>query len=63
MVSHFYNYPVIDEICPEKTGMKIDQPSSEGGTSSTGNIVRSCFMNKNDLHGSRQLYHLNLEIH
>ena len=46
MVSH---YQVIDEICPSiKTGIKIDQPSSEGGTSSTGSIARSGFMNKND---------------
>ena len=27
--------------------MKIDQPSSEGGKTSTGNIARSCFMNTN----------------
>ena len=36
------------ELLPEKTGMKIDQTSSEGGTTSTGNIARSCFMNKNN---------------
>ena len=27
------------ELLQEKTGMKIDQPSSEGGTTSTGNIA------------------------
>ena len=31
----------------EKTGMKIDQPSSGGGTTSTGNIARLCFIDKN----------------
>ena len=36
------------ELLQEKTGMKIDQPSSEGGTTSTGYIARSCFMNKNN---------------
>ena len=36
------------ELLQENTGMKIDQPSSEGGTTSTGNIARSCFMNKNN---------------
>lgn len=34
------------EFIEEKTGMRIDQPSSDGGTTSTGNIARSCFMNK-----------------
>ena len=32
----------------EKTGLKIDQPSSDGGTTSTGNIARQCFSNKNN---------------
>ena len=32
----------------EKTGMKIDQPSSDGGTTSTGNIARLCFLDKNE---------------
>ena len=27
----------------------IDQPSSDGGTSSTGNIARQCFLNKNEI--------------
>ena len=36
------------ELLQEKTGMKIDQPSSEGGTTSSGNIARSCFMYKNN---------------
>ena len=38
----------VRSLIQENTGMKIDQPSSEGGTSSTGNIARSCYMNKND---------------
>ena len=38
------------ELLQEKTGMKIDQQSSEGGTTSNGNIARSCFMNKNNFH-------------
>ena len=33
----------------EKTGLRIDQPSSDGGTTSTGNVARECFSNKNDL--------------
>ena len=32
----------------EKTGMKIEQPSSDGGTTSTGNIARLCFLDKNN---------------
>ena len=32
----------------EKTGLKIDQPCSEGGTTSTGNITRQCFLNKHN---------------
>ena len=32
----------------EKTGLKIDQPTNDGGTTSTGNIARQCFLNKND---------------
>ncbi|KAI6659669.1 hypothetical protein LOD99_14592 [Oopsacas minuta] len=31
----------------EKTGMKIDQTSSDGGTTSTGNDARYCFLDKN----------------
>ena len=30
----------------EKTGFRIDQVSSEGGTTSTGNIARQCFSNQ-----------------
>ena len=33
----------------KKTGLMIDQPSSDGGTSSTGNIARQCFLNKNEI--------------
>ena len=36
------------EFLFEKTGLRIDQPSSDGGTSSTGNIARQCFLNKNE---------------
>ena len=32
----------------EKTGLRIDQPTSDGGTTSTGNIARQCFGNKNE---------------
>ena len=32
----------------EKTGLRIDQPTPQGGTSSTGNIARQCFSNKSD---------------
>ena len=32
----------------KKTGLKIDQPFSDGGTTSTGNIARECFGNKNN---------------
>ena len=36
------------DLLHEKTGMKINQPSSEGGTTSAYNIARVCFMNKNN---------------
>ena len=32
----------------EKTGFRIDQPSKDGGTTSTGNIARQCFLNCHD---------------
>ena len=32
----------------EKTGLHIDIPSCNGGTSSTGNVARSCFHNEKD---------------
>ena len=32
----------VREFLQEKTGLKIDQPSSDGGTTSTGNIAREC---------------------
>ena len=38
----------VRDFLHEKTGLKIDQPTSEGGTTSTGNIARQCFLNKND---------------
>ena len=39
----------VREFLREKTGLKIDQPSSDGGTTSTGNIARECFNNKNNI--------------
>ena len=33
-------------LLPEEIGMKIDQPSSDGGNASTGNIARMCFLDK-----------------
>ena len=50
------------ELLQEKTGMKIDQPSSEGGTTSTGNIARSCFMNKNNFVNYLQLLEIILKF-
>ena len=38
----------VRDFLQEKTGLKIDQPSSDGGTTSTGNIARECFSNKNN---------------
>ena len=32
----------------EKNGLHIDIPSCDGGTSSTGNVARSCFHNEKD---------------
>ncbi|KAI6661279.1 Dna-mediated transposase [Oopsacas minuta] len=37
----------VSGLLMEKTGMKIDQPSSDGGTTSTGNVARNCFLDKN----------------
>ena len=34
------------EFLNDKTGLNIDMPSSDGGTTSTGNVARSCFLNK-----------------
>ena len=36
----------VREFLYEKTGMKIDQVTSAGGTTSTGNMARSCFIGK-----------------
>ena len=38
----------VREFLQEKIGIKIDQVSSAGGTTSTGNVARSCFMGKNN---------------
>ena len=58
----------------EKTGMNIDQPSSGGGTTSTGNIARLCFMDKNqflfwvnslipfEFHEPLKIIHTNLSV-
>ena len=32
----------------ERLSIKIDYPTSQGGTTSTGNVVRSCFQRTND---------------
>ena len=34
---------IIQKIIQEKTGLKIDQPDSSGGTTTTGNVVRRAF--------------------
>ncbi|KAI6650612.1 hypothetical protein LOD99_7662 [Oopsacas minuta] len=36
------------EFLCEKSGLRIDQPSSDGGTTSTENMARQCFLNKNN---------------
>ena len=36
------------EFLFQKTGLRIDQPTSQGGTTSTGNIARQCFPNKRE---------------
>ena len=38
----------VRELLQEKTDLKIDQPSSDGGTTSTGNVTRECFGHKNN---------------
>ena len=38
----------VREFLLEKTGIKIDQVSSTGGTTPTGNVARSCFIGKNN---------------
>ena len=38
----------VREFLQEKIGIKIDQVSSAGGTTSTGNVTPSCFMGKNN---------------
>ena len=35
------------EFLFDKTGLKIDKPCPDGGTTSTGNIAREGFLNKN----------------
>ena len=52
MVTHFKTNRNSKKFCSgflfEKTGLRIDQPTPQGGTSSTGNIARQCFSNKSD---------------
>ena len=36
------------EFLFEKISLSIFQPSSDGGTTSTGNVARQCFLNKNN---------------
>ena len=35
---------IIQKIIQEKTELKIDQPDSSGGTTSTENVVRRAFL-------------------
>ena len=39
---------VSSEFLFEKTGLRIDQSTSDGGTSSTGNVAGRCFSNEYD---------------
>ena len=39
---------VVQEILRKHTGLKIDYPNIHGGTSSTGNIARLCFIRHDD---------------
>ena len=64
----------ISRLLMEKTGMKIDQPSSDGATTSTGNVARNCFLHKNqflywvcsliptEYHGNLKVIHTNLSV-
>ena len=49
MVTHF---KTAKKFCSgflfKKTGLRIDQPTPQGGTSSTGNIARQCFSKYSD---------------
>ena len=36
------------ELMREKTGFRIDEATSDGGTTSTGNVARECFQNKHE---------------
>ena len=36
------------EFLFQKTGLRINQPTSQGGTTSTGNIARQCFSSKRE---------------
>ena len=52
MVTSFCLGKKLIEICSwfptRRKGLKIDQPCSDGGTTSTGNIGRECLSNKNN---------------
>ena len=39
---------IVQKIVQEKTGLKIDQPDSSGGTTSTGNVARSAFSDESN---------------
>ncbi|KAI6648997.1 hypothetical protein LOD99_6880 [Oopsacas minuta] len=64
----------VSGLLMEKTGMKIDQPSSDGGTTSTGNVARNCFLDKNqflywvcsliptEYHENIKVIHTNLSV-
>ena len=34
----------VQEFLREHTGIRIDYPNSQGGTSTTGNVARTCFI-------------------
>ena len=38
----------VRDFLQEKTGIRIDFPNSQGGTSTTGNVARQCFSGKCD---------------
>ena len=39
---------IVQKIVQEKTGLKIDQPDSSGGTTSTGNVARRAFSDESN---------------
>ena len=39
---------IVQKIVQEKTGLKIDQPDSSDGTTSTGNVARRAFSDESN---------------